>query len=171
MKYLDYRVYWKENLDWGNPRAHNDTRHGNAELANTGSCLFRNDRELSKKSEFEINNPEPIAPSSIGGSIANVVEQCGVRIAKPTAEGKQKDYETPTVHGFREFAINQMKKVDGANIERQMCITGHSIGTRKHYAAYSQEELLEEFIKCIPLLTVTEVAIKENELIEEREDR
>lgn len=158
-KYLVHRVSWGEKLDWGNPRCHNDTRYGNAELANTGSCLFRNDSELNKKTEYEINNPEPFSPKSNG--VANVIAQSGVRIPKPVPQGKLPDYETPTVHGLREFTINQMKKVDGANIERQKCLTGHSIGTRKHYASYSQEELLEEFKKCIPLLTVTEGALKD----------
>jgi integrase len=170
MKYLTYREKMGEKIDWGNPRAHTDTRKGNAQLANSGSWLFRNDSELNKKSEFEINNPQPFSPKSNG--TANVIANSGVRIPKPVDPGKQPDYETPTVHGLREFTINRMKKVEGAHIEKQMCLTGHAIDkSRKHYASYTQEELLEEFIKCIPLLTVTEVAIKENELIKEREER
>jgi hypothetical protein len=164
MEYLKYRQVKGERLDWGNPRAHNDTRYGNLELANTGSVLFRNDRDLSKKTEYEKNNPEPIADSSIGGIIANLVEDAGIQISKPNQEGKnryQKRNETPAAHGLREFAINQMKKVEGASIEKQMCLTGHAIGVREHYAKYSQDELLEEFKKCIKLLTITKVAIKD----------
>lgn len=61
----------------------------------------------------------------------------------------------PAVHGLRKFCITQMAK---AKVDREIAklLTGHSIGVRGRYLKYSEEDLLQEYLKAVDLLTINE---------------
>jgi integrase len=76
-------------------------------------------------------------------------------------KGKELGFDTahrnqvPAVHGLRKFCITQMAKAK-VDTEIAKILTGHSIGVRGRYLNYSEEDLLQEYLKAVDLLTINE---------------
>jgi integrase len=62
--------------------------------------------------------------------------------------------EIPCVHGLRKFCITQMAKAK-VDTEIAKLLTGHSIGVRDKYLNYSDDDLLQEYLKAVDLLTIS----------------
>jgi hypothetical protein len=74
--------------------------------------------------------------------------------------------EIPATHGLRKFCITQMAKAK-VDTEVAKILTGHSIGVRGRYLNYTEDDLLQEYLKAVDLLTINEenrLRIKVNEL-------
>jgi hypothetical protein len=63
--------------------------------------------------------------------------------------------QVPAVHGLRKFCITQMAKAK-VDTEIAKLLTGHSIGVRGRYLNYSEDDLLQEYLKAVDLLTINE---------------
>ena len=57
--------------------------------------------------------------------------------------------------GFRKFAITQMAK-SRMDAEIREKLVGHTIGIATHYIRYSPQEMLQEYLKAVDLLTINE---------------
>jgi integrase len=68
--------------------------------------------------------------------------------------GQYRD-EVPAVHGLRKFCITQMAKAK-VDTEIAKLLTGHSIGVRSRYLNYTDDDLLQEYLKAVDLLTINE---------------
>ena len=64
-------------------------------------------------------------------------------------------HEIPSVHGFRKFAITQMAKAK-VDTEIAKILTDHTIGVRGKYLKYTDDDLLQEYLKAVDLLTINE---------------
>ena len=63
--------------------------------------------------------------------------------------------EIPAVHGLRKFCITQMARAK-VDTEVAKILTGHSIGVRGRYLNYTEDDLLQEYLKALDLLTINE---------------
>jgi len=63
--------------------------------------------------------------------------------------------EIPATHGLRKFCITQMAKAK-VDTEVAKLLTGHSIGVRGRYLNYTEEDLLQEYLKAVDALTINE---------------
>ncbi len=77
----------------------------------------------------------------------------------------------PAAHGLRKFCITQMSKAK-MDTEIAKLLTGHSIGVRGRYLNYSEDDLLQEYLKAIDLLTINETnrLRKKVDILKEKED-
>jgi hypothetical protein len=123
-----------------------------------------NAAKLPKKEEKGKIN-EPIKLQSIG--VKRLVERAlwaqGVRTL---LEGGKKRHEFQTDHGFRKWYKTQceMAGMKSINIEKLM---GHSLGmsTNSYYGATS-DEILKDYLKAIPLLTISSEQRLQNQVDE-----
>jgi len=79
------------------------------------------------------------------------------------ADLKRNRYEFQTDHGFRKWfktrcEIARMKSI---NIEKMM---GHSIGISDSYYRVTENELLEDYLKAIPMLTISSEQRLQNDI-------
>jgi len=79
--------------------------------------------------------------------------------------------EVPAVHGLRKFCITQMAKAK-VDTEIAKLLTGHSIGVRGTYLDYSEDDLRQEYLKAVDLLTINETnrLKKKVDILKEKED-
>jgi hypothetical protein len=83
-------------------------------------------------------------------------------------ENNGKRFEFKSLHGFRKFFETEcQKRMKPLNISYLM---SHDTGITKHYFKPKQEELLEDYLKVIDLLTINnKQKILEKEIMELRE--
>jgi site-specific recombinase XerD len=81
--------------------------------------------------------------------------------------------EIPAVHGLRKYAISAMKKAH-VDTETRKMLSGHSIGVQEEYLdGYTEDDLLQEYLKAIPLLSINQEAklqIQVNDLLAEKDN-
>jgi integrase len=65
----------------------------------------------------------------------------------------------PSVHGFKQFCITQMKKAK-VDTESRKIMTDHEIGVSGGYMHDMDDDLLQEYIKAIPHLTINPDSVK-----------
>jgi hypothetical protein len=135
------------------------------ECVTKDSWLMRdlwNAAKLPKKEEKGRIN-EPIKLQSIG--VKRLVERAlwaqGIRTV---LERGKKRHEFQTDHGFRKWYKTQceMSGMKPINIEKLM---GHSLGMSDSYYRATQDEILEDYLKAVPLLTIS----SENKLQQQME--
>jgi hypothetical protein len=126
-----------------------------------------NAARLPKKEEKGKIN-DPIKLQSIG--IRRLVERAlwaqGIRTELETGK---KRHEFQTDHGFRKWYKTQceiagMKPI---NIEKLM---GHSVGISDSYYRATEKELLEDYLKAIPILTIGSEHRLENQILRIEEE-
>jgi hypothetical protein len=75
-------------------------------------------------------------------------------IRKPLADGQIR-HKSPLLHSFRKMAFTSFIKA-GLREHFSDILLGHSIGLAKNYLRYTEDELLAEYKKAVPLLTFGE---------------
>jgi hypothetical protein len=103
--------------------------------------------------------------SGIKRLIDNAWQAQGIR--KPLTDGKKR-HEFQSVHGFRKFYKSrcEMSGMKPAVIEVTM---GHSIGVSDSYFRPLESELLEEYLKAVPLLAISEAQQVRQELAQKQQ--
>jgi hypothetical protein len=98
--------------------------------------------------------------SGIKRLIDNAWQAQGIR--KPLKDGKRR-HEFQSVHGFRKFYKSrcEMSGMKPAVVEVTM---GHSIGVSDSYFRPLESELLEEYLKAVPVLAISETQQVKQEL-------
>lgn len=76
--------------------------------------------------------------------------------------------EIPSVHGFKHFTITQMKKAK-VDPEYRKIITDHEIGVSGGYMHDMDDDLLQEYLKAIPFLTINPESVKTNITISDKD--
>jgi hypothetical protein len=69
--------------------------------------------------------------------------------------GGQKRNEIARAHGFRKFFETNLIRAKVQDPIPEMLL-GHDIKLKKHYVRLDEEEILEEYIKAVDLLTINE---------------
>lgn len=113
---------------------------------------------------FHIRNPKSIALDTVVYVIKQVLKRSGM----------QSKGEVMMTHGFRKFAITQMKKAKVDYSDREYLVGHrHSRGLDINYDRTSEEDRLVEYVKAIDLLTINpehRLQKKVNELESEQEN-
>jgi integrase len=99
-----------------------------------------------------------VVAKSISEQLRVIVLKAGIgakhdKLKKGEVVGQFRD-EVSAVHSLRKFCITQMARAK-VNTEIAKILTGHSIGVRSKYLDYSEDDLLEEYKKAIPYLTIS----------------
>lgn len=79
-------------------------------------------------------------------------------VAKGTENGiKHSTKRNPVAraHGFRKFTTTNMIR-SKVNFEEREMLLGHPIGLKKAYYRSDEDELLQEYLKTVALLTINE---------------
>src|SRR4029079_4754682 len=107
-----------------------------------------------------IHSVLPVKSTTITKIIVSKLCQLGIRVENFTTRSinnKQAPasykYELHPCHSFRIFAITQMQRARIDKTIREMLV-GHATGLDSVYYKAQEEELLEEFLKSVDLLTI-----------------
>ncbi len=128
-----------------------DFRISHREIVTERSFVLRDEFDVSKSSKGLAIVPKQLMSTGLKRLIERALWAQGIR--KPLEEG-QKRHEFKADHGFRKYfktmAEQQMKSL---HVELLM---GHSIGLGDNYYRINDDELLEEYLKSVPVLSVYE---------------
>jgi integrase len=119
---------------------------------NKTSPLIREQFEIDEP--FLAANPRPIAQRTIAYIINEILKRSGL-----------KTKEVMRSHGFRKFAITMMKKSKVDYSDREFLV-GHrySRGLDINYDRTSEEDRLQEYLKAVDLLTISQENRLRNEV-------
>jgi hypothetical protein len=127
-------------------------REHHGEQLTPDSPLLRNTFNTSKPVNHwkgEAGNPEPLKHTGVKRLIERVLWRYGFRTEK------KRRHEFAIDHGFRKFFKTRTEQVmKPINVEWLM---GHSTGISDCYYRPTENELLEDYLRAVPLLTVSEV--------------
>ncbi len=129
------------------------------EVLNQDSPLFRQDFDASDHLQAK-NNVKPLkGPDSLTSTMRRILQQqTDISPHVTLIEGQKPGSITKQVHmwhGFRKFANTQMVKSE-MNIATKEMLLGHSVGLDDRYYRPTPNDLLEEFLKAVDLLTINE---------------
>jgi integrase len=128
-------------------------------------------RQRSKNDNFyaTVKNPERLSSGSVKRILVRAFYEQGLR--QDLAEGSRR-HEFKGTHGFRKFYKTRAEQVmNRLNVEFLM---GHSIGLNSNYYRPTQQELLEDYLKAVPALTISEDFAnirKQQEILQEKEHK
>ncbi|HEY6668218.1 MAG TPA: tyrosine-type recombinase/integrase [Candidatus Nitrosopolaris sp.] len=124
----------------------------------SASPLIREQFDISEPDK--IRNPRPISQATIGTFLQDLLARSGLitisRRTEDSQRGRKEDRkDVMRAHGFRKKVTTDMirSKVDAQ--AREMLL-GHSIGLCNSYYRPDSQEMLEEYLKAVDLLTINE---------------
>ncbi|MDG7011319.1 MAG: hypothetical protein JRN57_04280 [Nitrososphaerota archaeon] len=125
-----------------------DYRRANGEDVAAGAPLIRDEFAVSQGRKGTASVVKRFPSSFVERELCRVLGRSGLR-----AERKRR-YDFKAAHGFRKWFKTQAEQVmKPANVEVLM---GHSIGISDSYYRPTEKELLEDYLKAVPLLSITE---------------
>jgi hypothetical protein len=110
-------------------------------------------------------NPKKFKSSGIKSLINRSLWEQAIR--QPLKDGARR-HEFKTVHGFRKFFKTQCEMSGMKSINVEICM-GHNIGISKSYYKPSQNELLQDYLKAVDVLTVD--ADKDNSILQKEVEK
>ncbi|HSA72351.1 MAG TPA: hypothetical protein VLD84_00180, partial [Nitrososphaeraceae archaeon] len=96
---------------------------------------------------------KPFGKDSIPTMLEDFIRHCGLRTVNTKNRYKRK--EVPILHGFRKFFTTQLVN-SKLNPEIREMLLGHKIGLASAYYKPSEQEMLNEYLKAVNLLTINE---------------
>jgi hypothetical protein len=94
----------------------------------------------------------PFKGKSLRVTLQNCISNSGLR--EIDHENPHRRKQIPVMHGFRKFYTKQL--VDSKlNPEIREMLLGHKIGLASAYYKPTEQEMLNEYLKAVPLLTVS----------------
>lgn len=119
-------------------------------LADT-SPVFRTDFYAADL--FKVRNRiKPLSTEGVSLAVSNLLHKAGLL---PATTEAVKRHEVQRNHGFRKFANTQMVQADLKGAAKEMLL-GHSIGMDDKYYRPTAQQLLDEYLKAIDLLTIND---------------
>lgn len=110
-------------------------------------------------------NPKKFKSSGIKSLINRSLWEQAIR--QPLKDGARR-HEFKTVYGFRKFFKTQCEMSGMKSINVEICM-GHNIGISKSYYKPSQNELLQDYLKAVDVLTVN--AGKDNSILQKEVEK
>jgi hypothetical protein len=114
--------------------------------------------QFDRENLGRIRSPRHISEDAISNNLVTVINKSGVQKRKPKTETEVPGRERKDVaraHGFRKFVETNMIR-SRVNPEAREMLLGHSIGLGNSYYRPHPEELLEEYLKAVDMLTINE---------------
>ncbi len=109
---------------------------------------------LGNVDNFRPDDVRPISVSTMKNLLGRVMRQMNMRSTiLESKEGRTKRFEFKQAHGFRKFFKTRMEVAGVKPIITEM-LMGHAIGVANSYMKPSTEELMEEYARGIPALTI-----------------
>jgi integrase len=113
------------------------------------------------REQFDVNDIEqirkhakPIHRDTMSNILHSIVTKAGLRTINHSFSGKERT-TVPLNHGFRKWWMKQA--VDAKmNPEIREMLLGHSIGLASAYYRPSEQDMLQEYMKAVDLLTINE---------------
>jgi integrase len=135
--YLDYRRRYGEKLTDNSP-------------------LFREQFDIND--QFSIRYTKRITLRNVINILEERLKRSGIVVSQKLTEGERlgsRRNPVPRAHGFRKFVTTNMVRAK-LNPEAREMLLGHSIGLSDAYYRPDENELLEEYLKAVDLLTINE---------------
>lgn len=108
---------------------------------------------VNKFSPKTMTKGKPFKGKALRVTLQNCISSTGLRDVNQINPHKRK--QIPVLHGFRKFFTKQL--VDShLNPEIREMLLGHKIGLASAYYKPTQEEMLNEYLKAVNLLTINE---------------
>ncbi|QLH11286.1 hypothetical protein DSQ20_07280 [Nitrosarchaeum sp. AC2] len=166
-KLIVYRGEAEEYFTFITPEAYEaiqeyiDFRIAHREKITEKSWVLRDEFDVAKSSRGIATIPRKLQSSGLKRLIERALWAQGLR--KPLEKG-EKRHEFKTDHGFRKyFKTISEKHMKSLHVEMLM---GHATGLADNYYRISEDEMLEEYTKAVPALSVYNIPIEyENEQI------
>ena len=99
---------------------------------------------------FTANAPKSISQRMLCFVVEDVLKRAGVNQIAVGSKRRQ----VMRTHGFRKYFLNQCDR-GNMNYSVRECLVGHKLPNQdSHYIRKTEEEMLAEYIKAIPLLTI-----------------
>jgi integrase len=106
--------------------------------------------------QFDPGAVRPIPVKGMKNALRDLLNEIGMRTAQQAKEaGKYRNYEFKQAHGFRKFFKTRMELSGVKPIITEM-LMGHTIGVSNSYMKPTETELIDEYRKAIPNLTIME---------------
>jgi integrase len=133
-----------------------DMRSAYGEDINRESFLIREQFDIREK--YTIRKPKQITHRSIEWKLINLAERSGIRKREHQTESKKFSSirkDVAIAHGFRKFFTTQLIN-SKVNSEIREMLLGHKIGLASAYYRPTDEEIYQEYLRAIDLLTINE---------------
>lgn len=105
-----------------------------------------------------ISNPKPLNSSAITRLLNRAWQSQKIR---PKLENGLKHHEFKTAHGFRKYFKTQAEQARMPSIKIELLL-GHSLGVTDSYIRFTEEQMLEDYIKITDYLTINQTVILVN---------
>jgi integrase len=103
---------------------------------------------------LSVSYPRPIQTVSYDSVIQDMLEQAGVIKVEPSLEGKRQNRKhVSRTTGFRKLVNTTMVRCKVDPLIKEMLL-GHHTGLEENYYRPEEQELLNEYLKCVDSLTV-----------------
>jgi integrase len=133
-------------------------RQRSGETLTEDSPLFRHDFDVSDPFEAKNKVRRLKNTTAIASAFARLLEKAGVTMRQTMLEGQRPGTikkDVMRVHGLRKFANTQMIQSDMKGAAKEMLL-GHSTGLDDKYYRPTSQQLLDEYLKAVDLLTINE---------------
>jgi integrase len=127
-------------------------RESNGEKLNKDSYLIRDQFDITDIEQIR-NKSKGIKLNTLRQILSTILIKAGVRTVDHTSSHNRK--EVAKAHGFRKFTMKQF--VDSKlNVEIREMLMGHKIGLASAYYRPTEQEMYQEYMKAVNLLTISE---------------
>lgn len=137
------------------------------ERLNDQSPLFR--KRFNRLLPLEVSIVKPITTWVIYWALIQLLNKSGVRPTVKMTEGQRAPKRTQLMisHGFRKYVISNFIRAKLEYNARERLV-GHrkGLGLDQHYDRRPEEEIMAEYIKAIPFLTISREAQLEQQINE-----
>lgn len=106
-----------------------------------------------------ISNPKPLNSAAITRLLNRAWQSQKIR---PKLENGLKHHEFKTAHGFRKYFKTQAEQARIPSIKIELLL-GHSLGVTDSYIRFTEEQMLEDYLKIIDHLTINQTAVLVNQ--------
>lgn len=152
-----------------------ECRRGYGETITPNSPLIRD--EFDRNDILHIKHPRHISVKTLTRLVDNLLVASGIRKKEPLVKGQQtpliRRKDAMLTHAFRKYVNTAMIRADLRSLNKELML-GHrsSIGLENSYYRPDDSELLQDYLKAVYLLTISEEnRLKlENQKIKERNE-
>jgi integrase len=131
-----------------------DFRERCGEKLKPDSPLIR--KEFDRSDTMSVSYPKQIQVRSYDSIIRDMLQEAGVTKLEPSIEGKRQ-YRKPVARttGFRKLVNTTMVRCKVEPLIKEMLL-GHHTGLEENYYRPEEQDLLEQYLKCVDELVVNQ---------------
>jgi integrase len=120
---------------------------------------------IPNRRQFDPSKVRPMPVKGMKNALRDLLNEIGMRTAQDKAR-KYRNYEFKQAHGFRKFFKTRMEMSGVKPIITEL-LMGHAIGVSNSYMKPTETELIEEYTKAIPNISILETKASTKEDIKQ----